>query len=491
MGSAGLNRARAKMADAGVDEVAIETFAHYYRLLEHGETGMVPESSIEPVDMPHLDDVEVDDEVAAEAMRATAVVKLNGGLGTSMGMDRAKSLLCVRKGLSFLDIIARQVLHLREQYDATLPLLMMNSFRTSDDTMAALARYDDLPVDGLPLEFLQNKEPKLLVDDLQPVSWPRDPELEWCPPGHGDLYTALRGTGLLDRLIEAGYRYVFVSNSDNLGAVPDAQGGGLVRRVRGAVRDRGGTPYRLGPQGRPLRPPQAQDGRIVLRETAQTPEGDKAALADLERHRYCSTNNLWFDLAAMKHALDVRGGILGLPLIRNVKNVDPGDPKSPEVVQVETAMGAAIEVFEGALTICVDRDRFVPVKTTDDLLVLRSDVYDLGRDYVLDQSRGAGAVRRARRPSLQARRRVRPPVPRGGAVAARGAPPHRRRRLDLRPGVRVVGDVNAGGRQGAAGRARDGARRGALGWLTARSPSRSTSTGCWRPSSRCPTSRSR
>ena len=94
------------------------------------------------------------------------MIKLNGGLGTSMGMDRAKSLLCVRRGLSFLDIIARQVLHLRKEYGAPLPLIFMNSFRTSADTLAALARYDDLAVDGLPLEFLQNKEPKLRVDDL-------------------------------------------------------------------------------------------------------------------------------------------------------------------------------------------------------------------------------------------------------------------------------------------------------------------------------------
>ena len=373
------------MADAGVDEVAIETFAHYYRLLEHGETGMVPESSIEPVDMDHIDDVEIDEAVATEAVRATAVVKLNGGLGTSMGMARAKSLLCVRKGLSFLDIIARQVLHLRQEYDATLPLLLMNSFRTTEDSMAALARYEALPVDGLPLEFLQNKEPKLLVDDLLPVSWPRDPALEWCPPGHGDIYTALRGSGLIDRLIEAGYRYAFVSNSDNLGAVPDPKLAGwfaasgapfAIEAVRRTASDRKGGHFAR----------RQRDGRIVLRETAQTPRQDREALADLDRHRYCSTNNLWFDLAAMKHALEVRGGILGLPLIRNVKHVDPGDPESPEVVQVETAMGAAIEVFEDALTICVGRDRFVPVKTTDDLLVLRSDVYDLGTDYVLDQT---------------------------------------------------------------------------------------------------------
>ncbi|MDN4171606.1 UTP--glucose-1-phosphate uridylyltransferase [Nocardioides sp. SOB77] len=384
MGSAGLKKAREKMLAAGVDEVAIETFAHYYRLLEHGETGMIPESTIDPVDMESLADVEVPDEVGAEALRTTAVIKLNGGLGTSMGMDRAKSLLCVRRGLSFLDIIARQVLHLRKQHGATLPLIFMNSFRTSADTMAALARYEDLAVEGLPLEFLQNKEPKLLLSDLSPVAWPRDPDLEWCPPGHGDLYTALRGTGLLDRLVEAGYERVFVSNSDNLGAVPDPVVAGWFARsgapfaieaVRRTPSDRKGGHFAR----------RKSDGRIVLRETAQTLDEDKAALADLDRHRFCSTNNLWFDLRAMKEALDVREGILGLPMIRNVKNVDPGDKSSPEVVQVETAMGAAIEVFEGSTLIEVGRDRFVPVKTTNDLLVLRSDVYDIGQDFVLDQ----------------------------------------------------------------------------------------------------------
>ena len=385
MGSAGLKRARDKMAAAGVDEVAIETFAHYFRLLEHGETGMIPESSIEPVEMESLATVAISDEDAAEAIRTTAVIKLNGGLGTSMGMDRAKSLLCVRRGLSFLDIIARQVLHLRKEYDATLPLIFMNSFRTSADTMAALARYADLPVEGLPLEFLQNKEPKLLVKDLSPASWPKDPDLEWCPPGHGDLYTALRGTGLLERLIEAGYQRVFVSNSDNLGAVPEARVAGwfatsgapfAIEAVRRTPSDRKGGHFAR----------RKIDGRIVLRETAQTPEQDRQALADLDRHKYSSTNNLWFDLAAMKQALDVRQGILGLPLIRNVKPLDPSDPSTPEVIQIETAMGAAIEVFEGSRLIEVGRERFVPVKTTDDLLVLRSDVYDLGQDFVLDQA---------------------------------------------------------------------------------------------------------
>src|SRR5690606_22104516 len=106
--SKGLEAARVKMREAGGDEVAIDTFAHYYRLLEHGETGMIPESTIEPLDMESLADVEVSEEDALAAVRQTVVIKLNGGLGTSMGMDRAKSLLCVRRGLSFLDISARQ-----------------------------------------------------------------------------------------------------------------------------------------------------------------------------------------------------------------------------------------------------------------------------------------------------------------------------------------------------------------------------------------------
>jgi UTP--glucose-1-phosphate uridylyltransferase len=383
MSSAGLERARTKMSEAGIDPVAIETFAHYYRLLEHGETGMIPESSIEPLDSESLADVDVDDEAASAALRATVVIKLNGGLGTSMGMERAKSLLCVRNGMSFLDVIARQVLHLRRQYDAPLPLMFMNSFRTSADTMDALARYADLAADGLPLEFLQNREPKLLADDLTPVSWSKDPDLEWCPPGHGDLYTALRGTGLLQKLIDQGYERVFVSNSDNLGAVPDARIAGwfagsgapfAIEAVRRTPSDRKGGHFAR----------RKSDGRIVLRETAQTSKKDQAALADLDRHRFCSTNNLWFDLRAMAEALEARHGILGLPLIRNVKTVDPADPSTPEVIQIETAMGAAIEVFEGARTIEVGRDRFVPVKTTNDLLVLRSDVYDVGGDYVLD-----------------------------------------------------------------------------------------------------------
>jgi UTP--glucose-1-phosphate uridylyltransferase len=384
MSDEGLQQARDKMTAEGVDPVAIEVFAHYYRLVESGETGMVPEDTIDPLDMEALADVEVPDDVAAAAIGRTVVIKLNGGLGTSMGLDRAKSLLEVRDGLSFLDVITQQVLSVRKRYGARLPLVFMNSFRTRDDTLAALERYPDLADADLPLDFLQNKEPKLRADDLTPVEWPADPTLEWCPPGHGDIYTALRGTGLLAALLDAGFTQAFVSNSDNLGAVPDPRVAGwfaasgapfAIEAVRRTPSDRKGGHFAR----------RRSDGRIVLRETAQTLAEDAEALADLDRHRFASTNNLWMDLRAVQAELDAREGILGLSMIRNVKTVDPADPSSPEVIQIETAMGAAIEVFEGSRTIEVGRDRFVPVKTTNDLMVIRSDCYELDEGAVLHQ----------------------------------------------------------------------------------------------------------
>ena len=130
----------------------------------------------------------------------------------------------------------------------------------------------------------------------------------------------------------------------------------------------------------------------MLRETAQTLDEDKAALADLTRHRFASTNNLWLDLEAVRDELERRDGILGLALIKNTKTVDPADAESPEVIQIESAMGAAIEVFDGAELIEVERSRFLPVKTTNDLLVLRSDCYRLTESHHLVLEEGLESV---------------------------------------------------------------------------------------------------
>jgi UTP--glucose-1-phosphate uridylyltransferase len=93
-----------------------------------------------------------------------------------------------------------------------------------------------------------------------------------------------------------------------------------------------------------------------------------------------NTNNLWVDLEALRRVMEERDGVLGLPLIVNRKTVDPGDKSTPEVFQLETAMGAAVGVFEGAQPVRVSRQRVSPVKTTEDLLALRSDAYVLDED---------------------------------------------------------------------------------------------------------------
>lgn len=212
-----------KMAAAGISQLAIDNFAHYWSQCADGVTGVISEGSIRPLtEVAALAQVQLSEADAAEALGKTVIIKLNGGLGTSMGLDQAKTLLPVRDGKNFLDLIIEQVRSARRRHGARLPLVFMNSFRTRDDTLAHLAGYPDLAVDGLPLDFLQNAEPKIRTDDLSPVQWPADPSLEWCPPGHGDLYPALWGSGLLDALIEAGFRYASIANGDNLGATPDA-----------------------------------------------------------------------------------------------------------------------------------------------------------------------------------------------------------------------------------------------------------------------------
>jgi UTP--glucose-1-phosphate uridylyltransferase len=368
------------MRQTNQPESAIATFRANYHALAAGATGVIAETEIEPLaEVPHLDSVEVGETAQTAALAQTVVIRLNGGLGTSMGLAGPKSLLEVRESKNFLDLIVAQVLHARRTYGVRLPLLFMDSFHTAAPTLAHLANYPSLPVAGLPLDFLQSAEPKLTVADLEPVAYPADPELEWCPPGHGDLYPALWADGLLGRLLAAGYRYAFVANGDNLGAVPDpklagwfaASGAPFAAEVCArTANDRKGGHLAI----------RKADGQLVLRESAQTAPEDLPAFEDVARHHFFNTNNLWLDLAALADRLEACGGVLGLPLIRNVKTVNPADPDSAPVYQLETAMGAAISVFAGARVIEVGRDRFLPVKSTAELLLLRSDVFSLEAD---------------------------------------------------------------------------------------------------------------
>jgi UTP--glucose-1-phosphate uridylyltransferase len=377
MSAEGLAQAVADMEAAGVDSRAIGVFADYYRQLEAGTTGLIPEETIEPLgDVQRFEDLDLPADAVRDALAATAVIKLNGGLGTSMGLAGPKTALEVRDGLTFLDIIARQVLALRAEHGVDVPLLLMDSFRTREESLAGLARYPDLAIDDLPLDFLQNREPKLRADDLTPVAWPDDPTLEWCPPGHGDVYVSLLATGLLDRLRERGVRYLFLSNADNLGATLDpripawmaAEGIPYVAEVcERTVNDRKG--------GHLAR--RVADGRLVLRDSAMVVPGEEHFFADETRHTLFHANNLWVDADVLAARLEERDGVLGLPIIVNRKTVDPTRKESTPVIQVESAMGTAVELFEGSRALHVPRTRFRPVKTTAELLLLRSDLFTL------------------------------------------------------------------------------------------------------------------
>ncbi len=369
-----------KMRGAGLPEVAVEAFRHCYDRLRAGESGAIAEAEIEPVaTLPELEGLESLRAAGERALARCVVIKLNGGLATSMGMTQAKSLLPAREGLSFLEIIVRHVKQLRGSLGAELPLLLMNSFRTREDCLAALASHPALNGE-LPVDFLQHRVPKVDAESGAPARWAANPELEWCPPGHGDLYPALESSGMLAALLDRGFEYAFVSNADNLGATVDP-------RILGLVADEE-LPFLMEVTGRTHGDRKGghlarrrRDARLVLRESAQCTEADRGAFEDVDRHRYFNTNNLWVHLPTLAGTLRAGHGAIALPVIQNRKHVDPRDAGTPSVIQLETAMGAAIEVFEDARAIVVPRDRFAPVKTTADLLALRSDAYRLSDDY--------------------------------------------------------------------------------------------------------------
>lgn len=372
-----------KLAATGAAPPVLAAFARRLAQLAEPGVGLLPGDELEAVG--DVDDLaglpQPDAEEAHAALAGLAVVRVNGGLGTSMGLQGPKSTIVAKDGRSFLDVIAQQVLAIRSRHDVRLPLVLMDTAATRGPSLEALRRWPALAAD-VPLDFLQSVEPKLRADDHGPVSWPADPALEWCPPGHGDLWVALAASGMLDALLAAGYERVWVANADNLGARPDPQIAAWARReqlpvvmevVRGTAADRKG--------GHLAR----HRGRLVLRETAQVPDGD-ASFGDVDRWRSYNTNTLWIDLRRLAGLLEADPAGPVLPLIVNAKTVDPNDPGSPAVLQLETAMGAAIGAIDGAVAVEVPRARFAPVKTTADLLVLRSDAWVLAADGGLEPS---------------------------------------------------------------------------------------------------------
>lgn len=361
-----------KMERAGLAPAVIDAFSLYYRRVVAGETGLVPEKDLAPVPPGSVKAADTLGKYRAagqNALNQSAIIVLNGGLGTSMGLTRAKSLITVKDGLSFLEI------KLRQAEKAGARLVLMNSFNTHADTLEALA---GMSYATRPLCFLQNKFPKIVRSDFSPARWPQNPDLEWNPPGHGDVYVALYASGVLEKLLEQGITYAFISNSDNLGATLEASLLGyfssrgfpfMMEVARRTPADRKG--------GHIAR---HKDGRTLLREIAQCPEDAIDAFQDIQCYGYFNTNNIWVNLAQL-HALIQKKGALQLPLIMNPKTVDPRDQSSPPVYQIETAMGSAISLFGNAAVTRISDERFSPVKKCNDLMAIQSDCYYLAPDY--------------------------------------------------------------------------------------------------------------
>jgi UTP--glucose-1-phosphate uridylyltransferase len=371
-----------KMERAKSPPLVIDTFTYYYKKLVSGATGLISDKDIKPISPDEIEDatrIKEYTESGQKALRHAVIIKLNGGLGTSMGLTKAKSFLKVKNEKTFLEIIVKQAERCR------VKLALMNSFSTHEDTIDALSMIK--PSDS-PLLFIQNKFPKILQEDLAPATWPENVDLEWNPPGHGDIYSAIYTSGVLHSLLNKGIEYAFISNSDNLGATMDESLLGYFCKNRlpfmMEVVPRTPSDVKGGHIARHI------NGRLILRESAQCPQDEMDAFKDIKRYRFFNTNNIWLNLKALKKLIK-KHHTINLPIIKNQKTLDPRDENTPKVFQVETAMGAAISLFEGAAAIRVPTSRFFPVKKCNDLLVIRSDRFVFSKNDHLILNPGIGS----------------------------------------------------------------------------------------------------
>lgn len=372
------NKITQLMAKEKLHQLCIDVFLSQYKKMASGEQSVIRENSIKPVvevaDMRTLPDTSSQGKIV---LNQVVMIKLNGGLGTGMGLEKAKSLLVAKDNLSFLEIIVKQIISQRNNFNSDLPLIFMNSFSTEADTQKVLEQFPELSrgQKGIPLTFIQNKVPKILADTKEPAEWPHDPDKIWCPPGHGDIYTALQTSGILDQLLNGGIKYAFISNSDNLGASLDLSMLGYFAEQDSSfmmeVADRTAADKKGGHLA------QFTQGGLLLRELAQCHTEDSDSFQDIDKYKYFNTNNLWIRLDRLQEHLDANKGILNLPLIQNNKTLDPRDSSSPKVIQMETAMGSAISSFKNSIAIRIPKTRFTPIKTTNELLGLWSNAFVL------------------------------------------------------------------------------------------------------------------
>jgi len=297
-----------------------------------------------------------------EHLNKLVVVKLNGGLGTSMGCVGPKSIIEVRDGLTFLDMTVMQIQAINHEYGVKVPLVLMNSFNTHQDTLKIVEKYkDDVEIKT----FNQSKFPRIERNTRMPLAKDFSDKSEWYPPGHGNIYESLHNSGLLDELVEAGKEYIFISNVDNLGATVSTS---ILNHFASMECDyimevtdktmadvKGGTLVRMG-------------DHVELLEIAQVAPQHVVDFKSIKKFKVFNTNNIWVKASAVKEA--VENDVLELDIIVNNKKHN-----GRSIIQLETAVGSAMRFFKGAHGINVPRSRFLPVKKCTDLLLVKSGIY--------------------------------------------------------------------------------------------------------------------
>lgn len=307
-------------------------------------------------------------------LQKLAVLKLNGGLGTTMGCVGPKSAIEVRDGMNFLDLTVRQIEWLNKEKNVSVPLILMNSFNTDAETRKVIQKYGRNRINII--TFNQSRYPRISKDSLLPVpATPTDAKECWYPPGHGDVFDALNHSGLLDQLLAQGKEYLFISNIDNLGATVDTtilnhmshSGAEFIMEVTDKTKAdiKGGTLIDY-------------DGKVRLLEIAQVPAEHRNDFASIKKFKIFNTNNIWVRIEAIKRVLEEQS--LDLEVIINNKTMESTGEK---VIQLESAVGAAIKHFNGGHGVNVPRTRFLPVKSCSDLFIVQSDLYNLAHGELL------------------------------------------------------------------------------------------------------------
>ncbi len=357
------------MKDHGWQDEEISRFKELYQGFLKGRKKKLNWSKISspsPDQIIQYDDLEdPSNSKATKLLDKLVVCKLNGGLGSSMGCTGPKSAIEVRDGLTFLDLIVEQTCSFNQKYNSKIPLVLMNSFNTDDDTQKIIKKYSgDLKI----LTFMQNQMPRIRKASLLPLSKKNHPHSAYYPPGHGDFYNSFMQSGLLEQLIGEGKEWAFIGNADNLGSSIDLKilnymaGNKIpfIMEVTPKTRAdiKGGTLVKT------------PEGPLNLLEIAQVPANHKEDFKSVKKFQIFNTNNCWINLKVLKEKIDQ--GEIGLDVVINPKTVD-GIP----VLQLETALGGAINCFQGSKAISVPRRRFLPVKKTDDLLLVQSNLFDI------------------------------------------------------------------------------------------------------------------